>query len=261
MVPNISSLEQGAWYAGIILCLLVIVRAVRHGIARRYWALVLFLAVSVLRSILLASVPFNTNLYAEAYLYTLPLLYGSYICLVLEIYDHAFEHLRGIALLGRWFIVGTLVAGAVFAAATTLMTHDSAREQFPLLGLVFRLELISLKTLVVFLLLVCGVLIWFPIPQRRNVLLIGFGSTALFITLAAPLVVRGLNPTAWTRIASTSALYAHAICMAVWALTLQPLARDVARLRPISTSAEREALITAQLNSVNRALESLRKVG
>jgi hypothetical protein len=261
MILNLSVVEQGVWYAGIALSIAVLVKLVLLGLVGRYAAVAAFLAVSVGRSILLASIPFATNAYAEAYLYTAPVLYGVQIWLLLHIYGHAFESYRGIAALGRWTILAFLLAGAALAAATTLWDHNPAREPFPILGLTFKLEAIVTKTLLAFLLLICAVLAWFPIPQRRNVRMIGFGTTALFIALTAGLVVRGLNPSAWTRLASTSALYVYAGCMGLWALTLKSRALDVVNAPQAPALESGQAALAGQLSEMNRLLESLRKAG
>lgn len=258
---GLSGLEQWVWYTGIALCLGVIVRLQWLGIATRYSALTYFLIVSSARSILLALLPFGSNRYAEAYLYTAPILYLIYIWLVLQIYGHAFENYRGIAALGKLTIFAALLAGAALASVTTLLDHDPAREPFPILGLVFRLEAIVTKTLATFLLMICAVLAWFPIPQRRNVVLIGFGVTALSVALTASHVVRGLNPSAWTRIGSTSSLYVFAGCMAMWLFALKSKSKDVAAATALPASGEREAALAGQLRTMNQALESLRKLG
>lgn len=258
---GLSGLEQGAWYAGIALCLAVIVRLQWLGVAWRYNAFACFLAVSSARSILLASLTFGSNRYAEAYLLTAPLLYLSYAWLVLHIYGHSFSSYKGIAALGRLTIFIALAAGVTLAVVTTLIDHNPAREPFPILGLVFRLEAIVMKTLLAFLLVISAVLAWFPIPQRRNVVLVGFGVTAFFIALTASLVVRGLNPSAWTRLASTSSLYVFAACMAMWLITLKPKHEDVAPETAIQATGEREAILAGQLRAMNQAIESLRKPG
>lgn len=258
---GLSGLEKWAWYAGIGLSLAVIVRLQRLGIAGRYNALTCFLIVSSARSIVLALLPFGSDRYAEAYLYSAPILYLSYSWLVLHIYGHAFHSYKGIAALGRLSIFVALVAGAALASLTTLLDHNAAREPFPFLGLVFKLEAIVTKTLVTFLLMISAVLAWFPIPQRRNLLLIGFGVTALFVTLTASHVVRGLNPSAWTRLGSTSSLYVFAGCMAMWLFGLKSKSKDVAPATPLPATGEGEAALAGQLRAMNQALESLRKLG
>lgn len=258
---GLSGLEQWVWYTGIALCLAVVVRLQWLGVSGRYSALTCFLIVSSARSILLALLPFGSDRYAEAYLFTAPVLDMARIWLVVQVYGHAFESYRGIAALGRLTILGALAAGAVIAVTTTLLDHNPAREPFPILGLVFRVEAIITKTLLVFLLVISVVLAWFPIPQRPNVALIGFGVTAHFIALTAALVVRGLNPTAWTRLASISSLYVFAGCMAMWLFALKSKSKDVAEATALAATGEREAALAGQLRSMNQALESLRKLG
>ncbi len=260
-MSGLSGLEQGAWYTGIVLCLALIVRLQWLGAASRYSALTCFLVVSSARSILLATLPFSSDRYAEAYLLTVPVLYLSYVWLVLQIYGHVFESYRGIAALGRLTIFVALAAGAALAVVTTWLDHNPAREPFPMLGLVFKLEAIVTKTLVAFLLMICAVLAWFPIPQRRNVVLIGFGVTAFFVALTASHVVRGLNPTAWTRLGSTSSLYVFAACMGLWLLALKSGREDVTAQKAIPATGEREAVLTGQLQAMNQAIESLRRPG
>jgi len=258
---SLPGLESAAWHTGIVLCLGVTLRIFLMRIAGRYRALTAFLVVSAARSILLASMPFGSDKYAEAYFFTSPILYACHGWVVIELYGQAFESYRGIAALGRWTISGVLALGVGLAVATTLLDHDLSREPFPIIGLVFSLESIVLKMLLVFLLLICTVLVWFPIPQRPNVLLIGFGVTALTIAVSASWVVRGLNPSAWTRIASSSSLYVFAGCMGLWLFTLKPKLLDEVAAHPAPASDAHEALLAGQLQNVNRALESLRKAG
>lgn len=255
----LSSLEKGFWYAGIALALAVLIRLVLLSQVGRHAAVAAFLCVSAGRSILLASLPFSSNAYAEIYIGTAPVLYAVYAWLVLHIYNQVFESYRGIAALGRWTIFAALLAGLTLATVTTLWDHDAAREPFPVLGLTFKMEAIVMKTLTAFLLLISVVLAWFPIPQGRNVLMIGFGTTAFFTAATASLVVRGLNPTAWTRLASASSMYVYAGCMALWLFKLRQEAADMEQMRVFAPSPGGEALLAAQLREMNRALESLRK--
>lgn len=257
---NLSGLELGAWYAGILLCLALLVRVYfLLGIAGRYRALTTFLLVSALRSVLLASVPFHRDVYAYTYLATAPLLYICHAWVVFELYAHVFEAYRGIAALSRWAIGAALLMGILVAVGTTLLDHDAAREPFPLLGLAMKLEAIVLKTLLAFLLLISAVLLWFPIPQRWNVVIVGLGVSAITLSYTAALVVRGLNPTAWTRVASTSTLYVFAGCMALWLFGLKPLRADITRMEAIPANEGLEAQLLMRLTSMNRTLESIRK--
>jgi hypothetical protein len=260
MTP-LTGVEQVAWYLGIGLCVAVLLRVWALDVASRYPAFVAFLAISAVRSIMLASVPFNSNVYGWMYILGTPLLYGVYAWLVAEVYGHAFESYQGNAAFGRWTILGVLLAGAALAVTSTLWSHDASREPFPILGLVFGLESVVTKTLLAFLLLICAVLAWFPIPQRPNLLLIGFGATAFLTSSAASLVARGLNPTAWIRIASASVLYVFAACMGLWLFGLRSRARDVTAARPLPAMNGGEAALAGALRSMNQALESLRKAG
>jgi hypothetical protein len=158
-------------------------------------------------------------------------------------------------------MLGVLALGVGVAVATTLLDHDLSREPFPLLGLMSSLESIVIKILMVFLLLICSVLVWFPIPQRPNVIMIGFGVTALTIALTASWVVRGLNPSAWTRIASSSSLYVFAGCMGLWLFALKTKHLDEVAVQAAPATEAHEARLAGQLQNVNRALESLRKPG
>jgi hypothetical protein len=252
--------ELGAWYAGIALCLLLVARLYfRLGVAGRYRALTAFLLISVLRSVLLASLPFNRSIYAECYFLTAPLLYGCHAWLVFELYGHLFDAYRGIAALSRWVIAGALLIGAVLAVLTSLWDHDLAREPFPLLGVAFQLESVVQKTLLAFLLLMSAVLLWFPIPQRWNVVLIGLGVTAMTLANTAAWVVRGLNPSAWTNAASTSSLYVFAGCMALWLCLMKRREEDIPQIEAIPAKEGMEALLLGRLRWMNQTLESIKK--
>lgn len=259
-MSNLSSIELGAWYTGIVLCLALVARIFfRLQVASRYRALTAFLIVSVLRSVLLASVPFDRNIYGECYFLTAPLLYGCHAWVVFELYGHMFESYRGIAALSRWVISAALFLGAAVAVLTSLWDHDPSREPFPILGLVLQLEAIALKIILAFLLLMSALLVWFPIPQRWNVALIGFGVTAMTLANTAAWVVRGLNPSAWTRAASTSSLYVFAACMAMWLAFMKRREQDVPKSEAIPATEGMETMLLGRLRAMNQTLESIKK--
>ncbi len=256
----LSRVELGAWYAGIGLCLALIARIYfQLEVAGRYRALMAFLLVSVLRSVLLASLPIDRSIYAEGYFLTAPMLYGCHAWLVFELYGHLFDSYRGIAALSRWVIAGALAIGVALAIVTSIWDHDLAREPFPVLGVAFQLESVVQKTLLAFLLLMSAVLLWFPIPQRWNVVLIGLGVTALTLANTAAWVVRGLNPSAWTRAASTSSLYVFAGCMGLWLCLMKRREEDIPQIEAIPAKEGMEALLLGRLRSMNHMLESIKK--
>ena len=255
-----SAVEIGAWYLGLILCLALLGRILfQLRLARRYRALSLFLLVSALRSILLASLPLHRSLYAQAYFLTAPVLYACHAWVVFELYSHVFDAYRGIAAFSRWAIAAALLLGAAAALATSLWDHNPAREPFPLLGLFLQAESIVLKILLAFLLFMSAILLWFPIPQRWNVVCIGLGVTAITLANTAAWIVRGLNPSAWTRAASSASLYVFAVCMGLWLFLLKPKERDLPRIEAVPATAGMETFLLARLRSMNQTLESLRK--
>lgn len=257
---HLSGVELVAWYAGIVLCLALVVRIhFQLEVAGRYRALTAYLLISVLRSVLLASLPFDRSIYAECYFLTAPVLYGCHAWLVFELYGQMFDSYRGIAAFSRWAIAGALLLGAALAVLSSLWDHDLAREPFPVLGVAFQLESVVQKTLLAFLLLMSVVLMWFPIPQRWNVVLIGLGVTAMTLANTAAWVVRGLNPSAWTRAASTSSLYLFAGCMALWLCLMKRRDEDIAQIEAIPVKDGMEALLLGRLRWMNQTLESIKK--
>ncbi|HEX8985327.1 MAG TPA: hypothetical protein VF767_07845, partial [Bryobacteraceae bacterium] len=110
-MPNIDSIERYLWYATIAGQAILYFRLWRTGLRDTYKFFSIYVLFCLIRSLLLESISLifpvsraESNLYAQLWMVTEPVLWILYVLVVLELYSLVFQQYKGIASLGRWVV-------------------------------------------------------------------------------------------------------------------------------------------------------------
>lgn len=257
MAPG--AFENYLWYLGIVLHLGLLARLLQLGLAARYKAVTVCMAGQALRSILLLFVDPRTDAYFELYLPTEIVLIVCRAWVVLELYSQVLERYQSLSVLSSRLLSGVVGLGLLASVAAHLREFDFTHEAFQALRALHLVETTVYTALLLFLLLLSGFVLWYPAPLKKNLLIYSFGYSVYFMAMAVGVYLRNLNPTEWTRVASTGRILVADGCLLLWlALIRKAWERTGDDVNSAIHSVGQERIL-AQLDALNQSIHARRR--
>lgn len=223
------------------------------GVHRVYRGFFVYLLFRVLRSGGLSFLDPSRGRYFEVWVCTEPLVWILFGYAVFELSSIALGDYRGLASLSRKTLVAGVATCLVASVATLVVDASQSRGDFPLLLAANLARRAIYSTLTLYLLLLAGFLLWFPVPVTRNLLL---HTVLLFfysLTGTALLFVRNLLGPSVIPQVSTALLTANMFCLAGWLCLNRAGERRPAGMRP-HWRPETERHLLDQLSALNTIL-------
>jgi hypothetical protein len=249
-----SQLELFLWLTSIFLTLTLVVRLWREGLHRIYLCFFVYLLASLAQSLLVLPLEPNSKPYAVLYFATQPLIWLLFILIVLELYSLVLRNHPGIATVGRWTLSVALGFSIVISLVTLLPDVQKATGPGAVLICYTVIERGVLSSLVVFLLVITGFLLWYPLPLSRNVILHVLVYCCYFLSSTTALFVRNITGLALTRTVSTVLIGIANACLAVWIVFLSRAGERKTVVVGHQWSTGEEDRLVQQLDSINAAL-------
>ncbi len=249
-------LENFLWYLGIFLHAALLCRLVWLGLAGKYKAFTLCLALQTARSLILLQIAPNTTSYGIAYFVTDFPLMACRVAVVLEIYGHVLSSYKGLSVLGRGTVLGVLTVSGLVSVLTHLREFDFSHEQFQFLRAHHLLESTVYTTLLFFLVALAAFILWYPVQLKKNLLLYSFGFAIYFVGVAAAAYLRNLDSSIWTRLASTGRLLITDVSLLLMVCLMRKSWEEETRGAAVRFAPDSQERLLAQLEALNRALDS-----
>jgi hypothetical protein len=230
------------------------IRLLTTGLYRQYKAFLLYLIFATLHSGVLTIPRPDSKLYYEIWIWTEPVEWLFFVLVVLEVYSLVLQNYRGLATAGRWFIMAA-VAVALLASALMVIAPSHHSSQGPTLTYYYIAERAVYFSLVVFLLTTLGLLMRYPIPLSRNVIVHSVVFSIYFFAVTIIYTVLSMfGPGVITAV--TLALDGVMLAaLVIWIAMLNPAGEEKheRHLRP-NWAPGREEELVGQLNNLNAAL-------
>jgi len=252
MLP-LHLVEDILWVATTVGYVAVAARLVGARLARVYPGFFVYAVCRVLRSGVLLLLNPSREAYGWTWLYTEPLVWILFGYATFELSAIALRDYRGLASLGRKTLLAGLAVCLVASLATLAVEMSQSRGDFPLLLAANLARRAIYSTLTLYLLLLAGFLLWFPVPVTRNLLL---HTVLLFVhslTGTALLFVRNLLGPSVIPQVSTALLAGSVLCLAGWLGLTRSGERRPARMR-LHWRPETERHLLEQLSALNTSL-------
>jgi hypothetical protein len=252
-MPALPVVEDVLWYANTLGYSAVAARLAGTGLHRVYPGFFGYVVFRALRSGGLRLLDPSKTAYGWAWLLSEPLVWILFGYVTLEFTSRALKDYRGLASLSR----NTLAAGLVVAVAVSLSSlHVDAswsQGDFPIL-LGFNLARRAICSLLsIYLLLLVGFLLWFPVPIARNLLLHAVLLSFYSLAGTATLFIRNLLGPGVIPQVSVALMIINQLCMAGWLLLTRAGERRVATVRG-RWGPEAERHMLGQLSALNQSL-------
>jgi hypothetical protein len=223
---GVPDLHRLLWWIAILGYAVLLAKLWFAGLCSTYRFFTAYLVYRLVRSVVLINMRLDTSAYAEVWLYSAPLSLFLYVLVVLELYSLVLRHFKGIATLGRWTVMTSLLISVVFSMITLTPDLGKGISNNPI-GYFAVIERGVISSLIVFLLLITAFLVWYPVPLARNIVVYTIGYAAYFLSSNLTLFFRNLNVVmntdAGTQLMQGINLALMAIticCLVLWILAL-----------------------------------------
>jgi hypothetical protein len=240
--------------AEIVALLTLCVRMWWAGLHRIYAYFFGYLVLDFLQALIPFLVPLGSKTYRDLFVVSQGLIVAFYALVVLELYSKALHDLAGIASVARRYIRITLVLAIVIAVLPLRLEKGSPT----MTGYLFTFERTVMSSLVVFLLLISGFLVYYPVPLGRNVLAYLAGYAVYFLTINTVALMQNLGYF-WNRMLSTSEMVVALSCMLFWLLALNREGENKRMVVGHQWNHGDEQRLMAQLEAINSSLLRTRK--
>jgi hypothetical protein len=250
---SLPLVEDILWFANTVSLAAVACRLAQTGLHRVYRGFFVYLVFRVLRSGVLRVLNSSPDAYGWTWLYTEPLVWILFGYVTFELSAIALRDYRGLASLSRKTLLAGLTVCLVASLATLVVDKSQSRGDFPLLLAANLARRAVWSTLALYLLLLAGFLLWFPVPVTRNLLLHAVLLSLFSLSDTAMLFVRNvLGPSVIPQV-STAVLAANGLCVAGWLGLTRSGERRPAGVRP-HWRPETERHLLDQLSALNASL-------
>ncbi len=170
-MASLSQVEDILWYINILAYVSVAIRLLGTNLYRPFVAFFVYVVFRAARSIGLRWFDPSHNAYAWVWMVTEPIVWVLFGYVTFELSSLALQSYRGLATVGRKGLLVAIALSLLAALATLYVDISHSKGDFPIL-LAFNLARRAVwATLSLYLLLLAGFLLWFPIPISRNLLL------------------------------------------------------------------------------------------
>jgi hypothetical protein len=219
------------------------------GLHRVYTYFFRYLVLELMQAVIPLVVPLQSQLYRNLFVLSQALIVAFYALVVLELYSIILRNLEGIASVARRYMKITL-ALAIFVSVLPLAIE---RTPHTLTGYLFTFERPILSSLVAFVLLITGFLVYYPVPLGRNVIVYLAGYAIYFPTIATMALFQNLGYF-WNREKGNIDMGVSVVCLTFWLLALNLQGEHKRMVVGHQWNPDDEQRLLGQLEAINASL-------
>ena len=248
--PNVPVWQVALFACNQLAFVALLARFVFLRLARSYPALVIWLGVNIVLSLLPWTVRMGFRSYSWFYICAEGSTLLLYLFTVLELYGNVLKSLPGLASTARW-VIPVIVAASAIGSASLLAFE---RRPVKYLDWLFRVDRTVITCLVLFVLMITAFMVWFPIRIARNTVVYSIGYAAYLAPKAAAIFIMNAAGHWLVNLTSAVCMAASTLCLFFWAVALDR-AGETSLVSPGSLfhPNDEERLLT-QLEAISRTL-------
>lgn len=248
-----AGLERVLWYLNFIATLALLARLIQYKLWRAYRFLFLYWLAQAVETPIMLQAPLNSALYAQMYYAAQTLSLILAICVVLELYREAFALYPAMAEFGRRSVLVLMSIAAVVAAFgvaldATILPGQPGAHRF------LTFERTMGFMLLIFLLLMSGFLLWFPVKAKRNIVIYITGFVLFYSSRSMGLLAANLLPMSAFQSMSVALLAFSLGCLLLWFSGLRKESEDAITVTGNRSNAAALERLSEQLDQINTAL-------
>jgi hypothetical protein len=246
---------------GQVLCfldlsaiLLLLLRLAWLKLYRGYRLLFVYFAVMAVEIALAAWIPQKTNLYAEFYFGAQSVLIVLAVCIVQDLYKQALELHPALATFSRRSVLAVAAFAAVVAAFGAALDRQVLPGQYANVHRFLAIERTLDLMILIFLLLISGFILWFPVKVRRNIVVYIGGFVVFHLSRTVGLLLTNLLPQRNLIPLSNAMQVVFLFCALFWSLGLRTEDLDSRTVAGHRWDPEAMKKLSGQLDAINSAL-------
>jgi hypothetical protein len=244
------------WYLNFGGMLALISSLAWNGLHRVYVWLFAYLAMDAVQTSVLLLLKTHRKLYSWTYVLSQPVKIVLAVFVILELYRVALAQRPALARFVR-NMVGRVLAAAAAVALLFVLLDSSIRDgQSPVLHGINSFERTMDIGMLVFLIIICVFMAWFPIQMTRNGMLYIAGFVVYFFSRATGLLLTNLAPHLQDRF-DTAMLSVSFACLMTWLVALRHRGEEVTVVSGPRRDAARMLHLTQQLDAMNARLAEI----
>jgi hypothetical protein len=249
--------DLGIWYLNIAVTIALLFRLIWSRLFRVYRWLFLYIAADALQQCVGLLFPRNTNRYAEAYMVGQALKIVLVVFVVLELYRLALSGQPALAKYGQETAGITLVAAACVAALGLLLDPTAPPGRSIILYRFFSFERTMDTWVLIFLVVICLFMTWFPVRMKRNVVFYLGGFMLHFLARSAGLLLLNVLSAARHDALNNAMLSISFACLVMWLCAFGEAGEKATTVVGQSWDPGAMEKVRGQLDSINASLTKL----
>jgi hypothetical protein len=250
-MPSIADIRFYLTILQIVGYVLLLRKLLRTHLLTKYRYFSLLIGAEAIRLIVMTSLPPRSNLYAEVYFATSPIIWILLALVVLEFFQLILKNHIGIATIGKKAVTWALIISTAVTGSTLLFDLQRNGTEPELLFTFMLLERMVTTSLLVLLLCLIGFASHFPVPVTRNIRVHASIFAVYFSLRTALFVLRLVFGVNMVPVMNTALQMLGVACIIAWIVLLTPAGEDLPLRRAPSASEER---LLAQLEAINESL-------
>jgi hypothetical protein len=246
--------ERILFYLNFIAELVLLWRLVHYRLYQSYRSLFLYWLVQALTTLVILPVPMRTYLYLYMYWAAQSIYLLMAVFVVQDLYRMALQEHPSVAAFGRQSVMAAMVLAAVVALSGIKLDSTILPGHYPAIQRFLTFERTLDFVLLIFLLLISGFLLWFPIKVRRNIIVYISGFVLYHASRSFGVLLINLRPQASTAVISTVLLGFSLLCLLIWIVEIRPEGERVTTTLGYRSDPEVMQRHSRQLDAINSAL-------
>jgi hypothetical protein len=255
-MPPLPVLERCAYLTALAGYPILLAKLFRTKLARTYPFFTTFLTFQMVRTAVLLRINPSTNLFGYIWIPTEFTVWILYYLVIYELFSLVLGDYPGIQRWGRRVLLAALGVSIVIAGVSLAVDVTGPAHQYPILRTINVIRRGVSFSLVLLIILMMAYLAWFPVPQKRNVIVHAVLNVLYFMALTVGVFYRNM--------AGYEVTYQLSIALGVvtagtiwgWALLLTRRGEEVNKIVGFRWSGRDEARLLGQLEAINDSLLS-----
>jgi hypothetical protein len=246
--------ERILFHLNFVAELVLLWRLIHCGLYRSYRSLFWYWLVQALTTLVILPVPMRTYLYLYMYWAAQSIYLLMAVFVVQDLYRIALQEHPAVASFGRTSVVIAMVLAAVVALSGIKLDSTILPGHFPAIQRFLTFERSMDFVLLIFLLLISGFLLWFPIKLQRNIVVYISGFVLYHASRSFGVLLINLLPQGATAAISTVLLGLSLLCLLIWIVEIRPEGERVKTTLGYRSDPEVMQRHRRQLDAINAAL-------
>ncbi|MBK9170243.1 MAG: hypothetical protein IPM24_22670 [Bryobacterales bacterium] len=243
--------ERFIWLLSILVRSAVVGKLASQGLHRQYPWFYCYWILTVLRSASLFGFSSNSPHYYSIWLWSEPVLWVFSVLVIVELYRVVLAEFAGIYSLARWFFVAAVAVSVGVSLMSLASTWGAPTAPHHVFFLVKR-GLSS--SMALFLLLLLALLVWMPVPLRRNVVYHCSLYSVYFTSTSLALLYRSVTGSSVSNTVSWILLCIDALCQVGWFFLLSRAGEEIPEQSKHRHLSRHEEALLGQLRNINGVL-------